>query len=122
MKICIPVVEDNDIQSKLSGHFGSAPYFLVYDDSSEDVRVVDNSNDHEAHGQCMPVNLLKDMQVDIVVCNGMGLRALENLKNMDIRVFRPLEQYLTAEEIIAAAAEGKLQELAPQDACSHHHH
>ena len=122
MKLCIPVVEDNDVQSRVSGHFGSAPFFLVYDDSDKNARVVDNSNDHHEHGQCMPVNALKEMEIDIVVCNGMGLRALQNLKAIGIRVFRPLEQYLTAGEIIQAAAEGKLQELAPQDACSHGHH
>ena len=34
MNLCIPITEDQGLQSPVSGHFGSAPYFMIVDTGS----------------------------------------------------------------------------------------
>ncbi|MCB1196135.1 NifB/NifX family molybdenum-iron cluster-binding protein, partial [bacterium] len=43
MKICIPTVTNNGIDSKISGHFGSSPYFVVYNTADSALEVTQNS-------------------------------------------------------------------------------
>ena len=102
----------------VSEHFESAPYFTVYDTEAETVEVVENSDQHHAHGMCHPMSLLADKDIDVVVCGGMGARAIQKLNEGGIRVFRAVPG--TIEEILVQQAQGELKEMTPEDACRHH--
>ena len=120
MKICIPVETSDGLNSKVSGHFGSTPYFLIHDDNTGQNEFIDNHNQDHEHGQCHPIQKLADLNVERVICNGMGARALNNFKSMGISVFRPPRPVETVDDIIKAGAEEKLEELTPENACMHH--
>ena len=84
MKICIPTETNEGKAAKVYGHFGSAPYFTIYDADTNSVEVIDNLNQHHSHGLCHPMNALKGKGIDIVVCGGMGARAVQKLNEEGI--------------------------------------
>ncbi len=118
MKICIPIVENKGVSAKVSAHFGSAPYFLIFDTDSAGSVVIKNSGSHHAHGMCQPLEMLSDQQIGIVVCRGMGARAVELLNRGGIWVYRADGE--TAEEVIKKSKEGKLKAITVQNACTDH--
>jgi len=64
----MPVPEQNGMNSVIFGHFGSAPYFAMYDTEKKDVSFVTNNESEHEHGQCMPVGYLQKNGAEIVLC------------------------------------------------------
>lgn len=118
MRICIPTLTDGGLSAQVSGHFGSAPYFTIYDSESEAVEVIDNANQHHQHGMCHPLASLAGKKLDAVVCGGMGARALENLAAGGIKAFRVSAG--TVGDVVGRYREGKLEEMSLENACGHH--
>ena len=58
MKICIPIVENKGLEAKVNAHFGSAPYFLIYDNEKGAFEVISNSDSQHMHGMCHPLKAL----------------------------------------------------------------
>jgi predicted Fe-Mo cluster-binding NifX family protein len=97
MKICLPVLEDKGMESVVFGHFGSAPCFAMYDTETRTVAFSKNNEAEHEHGSCMPVDALKKLGAEAVLCRGMGLRAANHLIAAGIKPF------LVEAEIIAEA-------------------
>lgn len=117
MRICIPTETDAGLKAKINAHFGSAPYFTVYDTDKEIFEVINNSNRHHAHGMCQPMGILDDKGVDVVVCGGMGARAVMKLNEGGIRAYRAIAG--TVADVLKRYKEGGLEEITPTTACDH---
>ena len=118
MRICVPLQEESaGPDAVINGHFGSAPAFLICDTETDEKRVVKNNNQHHAHGQCQPVELLQSNRIDTVVCGGMGQGALIKLKAAGIQVFGCRAQ--TAQEAIDAVVNGKAVLFGAEHCCNH---
>ena len=85
MKICIPTETGDGKTAQVYGHFGSAPFFTIYDTDAKSIEVVDNANKHHEHGTCNPVAALRGRAVDVVVTGGMGARAVMMLNAQGIK-------------------------------------
>jgi predicted Fe-Mo cluster-binding NifX family protein len=120
MKICIPVNEDQGLKSRVSGHFGSAPLFMIVDSDTGECRAIPNQNEHHAHGMCMPLASLKGETLDGVVVGGIGMGALMKLQAGGLQVF--ISEYATVEEALQAFKAGKLRTMVPGMACGGHSH
>lgn len=118
MKLCIPVTEMNGVNSSMSGHFGSAPIFLVYDTDSGKMNPVSNKTSEHEHGACMPVPTMVSAGVNVVLCGGMGARAAMLLANSGIKAFRVTAK--TAGEAIELYNNGTMEEITASNACMHH--
>ena len=118
MRICIPIVTNEGLKAEVNAHFGSAPYFLIYDTEKEAFEVVNNSDSHHMHGMCHPLKALDNKGVNVVVCGGMGARAVQKLNEGGIRTYRANAG--TVEEIVKKYKEGELEELTVKNACSNH--
>lgn len=118
MKLCIPSTGKEGLSANVSGHFGSAPFFTIYDTVSQNVKAVENDNLHHSHGACQPLKALAGEEIDAVVCGGMGARAIMNLNQGGIKAY--LGQAGTVQEIVEAFTRGDLVELTPVNACSQH--
>lgn len=114
MKICVPTEDNQGLESRLYGHFGSAPFFALADTESEHVEMVQNSG-HHAHGECTPVNRIDADKTDAVVCQGMGRRARASLEQVGVDVL--ITTAATLRDVIAEAREGKLRKLTDREAC-----
>lgn len=119
MQICIPVLEDRGLDSRVSSHFGSAPAFMIVDTDSGACRVIGNRNEHHAHGMCQPLAALAGEAVDGIIVGGIGMGALVKLQAAGITVFRATQP--TVAETIAAFKDGLLEPVGQDGACASHH-
>ncbi|MFC1560056.1 NifB/NifX family molybdenum-iron cluster-binding protein [Candidatus Margulisiibacteriota bacterium] len=118
MKICIPTGTDKGLKEKVFPHFGSAPYFLVYDTDVENFNIINNRNKHHVHGMCQPLTALEGLEIDAVVCGGMGARAIMKLNEGGIKAYRAAA--ITVEDIIEKYKNGGLEEITVEKACTDH--
>ena len=118
MKICIPTGTNEGKSSEVYGHFGSAPYFTIYDTQTNAVEIINNSNQHHSHGMCQPMAQLADKEIEAVVCGGMGARAVQKLNEAGIRAYRAVPG--TVEDITSRFLNGGLDEITVDDACTQH--
>lgn len=118
MKICIPTTNSKEQFSKVCDHFGSAPYFTIYDYQTNEYETLNNSvHDHE-HGTCNPMENLKDKGIDYIACKGLGRRALEKFNDCGIKVFRIDRS--TVKDIVEDFSNSKGEEINPENACRSH--
>ncbi|MBN2107888.1 MAG: NifB/NifX family molybdenum-iron cluster-binding protein [Deltaproteobacteria bacterium] len=118
MKICIPTETGEGKTASVYGHFGSAPYFTIYDTEAQALEVVDNVNSHHEHGTCNPIAALQGRAVDVVVTGGMGARAVMMLNDQGIKVFRAVPG--TVDTIIGNFSAQDLEELTVHNSCASH--
>jgi len=118
MRICIPTETKNGKMAAVYEHFGSAPYFTVYDTEMDTVEVIDNSNQHHTQGMCQPMSALVDKKLDAVVCGGMGARAIQKLNEGGIKVYRAIAG--TVSDIASQFIKGNIQEITVENACTQH--
>lgn len=119
MRVCIPVEENNGIQSRTYGHFGSAPWFIVYDTETGKTEEIPNNNEHHEHGQCNPLSSLQHHNLDAMITEGIGRRALEKIHAAGMKVFRT-DSHDTVENVVQMFIDRKLPELTFEDTCHHH--
>ena len=119
MILCIPVENDNGLNSTVCAHFGSAPAFMIVDADTKACRFVSNQNDHHAHGMCTPVDLLQTEAVDSMIVAGIGMGALNRLAQLNIKVF--VSSLETVGKAVEAFAAGSLRPMEPGMTCRGHH-
>lgn len=119
MRICIPIESDEGLKAKVDAHFGSAPYFLIYDADKKTHEVINNSDKHHTHGMCHPLRVLGNQKIDAVVCRGMGARAIQKLCEDGIRAYRASVE-TTADEVTQKHKQGLLEEMTVENACVDH--
>jgi predicted Fe-Mo cluster-binding NifX family protein len=118
MKLCFPVSEDAGLESVVYEHFGSAPLFVIYDSEKKDVRAIQNSDAHHAHGMCHPLKALDGESVDAVILGGIGTGALTKLNAMGVKVLKADGK--TIRDNVGLYDEGKLGEITT--GCGMHGH
>ncbi|MBX3045266.1 MAG: NifB/NifX family molybdenum-iron cluster-binding protein [Candidatus Kapabacteria bacterium] len=119
MKICIPTAKDEGIDSVAYGHFGSSPYFMIYDLASKELYSIKNNDEFHQKGMCSPADTMKEHEVTAVIVGGMGAKALRNLAASGIKVYRSTT-FFHVYDIIDQFQKNLLFELNPQDGCKEH--
>lgn len=119
MKIGIPTLGSRGLSEEVSPHFGRAPTFTLYDVESGNVKVVDNTSEHMG-GAGKPPETLREYNVDVMVCSGLGPRAIRMFESYGIRVFVGASG--TVQDTIDLWKEGILQEATDENACKMHRH
>ncbi|MCG8616038.1 MAG: diguanylate cyclase [Desulfobacterales bacterium] len=126
MKLCFPVKTDNGLKSKIFGHFGSAPCFVVFDTEDASIFTINNQDLGHVHGQCNPMKALDGQVVDVVVVGGIGAGAIRGLNNKGITVYKAGEGDI--ETNIQHFKDEALTEMTMAhtcgghgDECGHHH-
>jgi predicted Fe-Mo cluster-binding NifX family protein len=118
MKLCFPVEEICGLESKVYGHFGSAPAFVVVDTKTNTFSTIHNNDQRHAHGACNPIRALGNHEVDAIIVGGIGGGALSGLNEAGIRVYRAGAARIR-ENISMFAAE-QLPEYTLQECCGGH--
>lgn len=118
MKICIPVKENNGLESIPYNHFGSAPFFLVVDTETNDVTAINNGDLKHEHGKCQPIKAIGGADIDVVLVLGIGAGAINKLNSMGVKVFKANPTSL--KENIELFNDNKLIEFSPANSCTGH--
>ena len=111
-RIVIPVIENSGLESRLSEHFGRAPYFMVIEISSEGeilkVEAVPNTSEHFG-GFGRPPDKILQLSPTALITYGMGPRALNIFQQARVAVLRANAP--TVREVIEAFKRNQLEEL-----------
>jgi len=111
-RIVIPVIENLGLESKLSEHFGRAPYFMVVEINPEGeiigVKVILNTSEHFG-GIERPSDKILKLKPTAIITYGMGPKALNIFQKAGVAVLRA--NAFTVREVIEAFKKNELEEL-----------
>jgi predicted Fe-Mo cluster-binding NifX family protein len=119
MKLCVPTMDKGGLDDLVSDHFGRAPTFTVLDLDSNEVLVVRNRSEHMG-GLGKPPEHIAKTGAKIMLCSGLGPRAIDMLQSFGIEVFVGASG--TAKDAIQMWRDGKLQQATYDAACKEHRH
>jgi predicted Fe-Mo cluster-binding NifX family protein len=118
MKLCIPTQTNDGLKAEVCGHFGSAPYFLIYDVETNSLEFLANTNSHHSHGMCHPLSVIGGKQIDAIVCAGMGMGAFQKLSASGIKAYRANAK--SVEQVVKDYKGNVLEEISEDNACAGH--
>jgi predicted Fe-Mo cluster-binding NifX family protein len=118
MRLCIPTLDGRGLEGEVAAHFGSAPYFTLVDDSTDQIEVLQNRGHHHAHGACTPAAPLAGRGVEAVACSGLGRRALAQLEDAGFRVFQAAGPQVA--DVLRTWKAGGLRPMTLEAACAGH--
>ena len=120
-RVVIPVIEDRNVDSTLSGHFGRAPFFAVFELSEDGKilaqRMVPNDSEHFG-GVGLPPDRILQLKPDAVITYGMGPRALSRFQYAGVAVLRATSSMVR--DVLSAYVRDELEELT--EGCHHARH
>jgi predicted Fe-Mo cluster-binding NifX family protein len=124
MKIGIPSMKGIGLDDDVGEHFGRVPYYTIVDIETNEVRVIRNTSEHMG-GQGYPPDLLAREDVKVMLCQGLGRRAIAMFAEAGIEVF--IGASGTIKNAIGMWKSGSLHKATEGDACqqhafSDHHH
>lgn len=119
MKIAIPV-DENKSGSTVCVSFGRAPFFLLYDTESKQADVlVNTAADSEGGAGLKAAQLIVDNGADTLLTVRCGQNAADVLAAAQIKIYKTGSG--TAQDNLAAYAEGKLDVMTQFHAGFHGH-
>jgi predicted Fe-Mo cluster-binding NifX family protein len=118
MKVGFPVERDEGMESRVYGHFGSAPAFVVVDTNNNEIRAIQNQDLHHIHGACNPIRALDGQMLDSLVVGGIGGGALQKLNALGIKVYGAGAEKV--QENLQLFKKNNLQELTKDHSCKAH--
>lgn len=116
-QLCIPTEGGGGLDARVGEHFGRVPTFTLVDSDTNAVEILENTSEHMG-GVGLPGDLLARAGVDVVLCSGLGRRAIRLLSDAGVSVCTGMTG--TVAEVVAAWREGNLAEAGESDACTRH--
>ena len=86
MKIAIPTTGKKELEENVSEHFGRSHTYTLLDEGGNIINTIDNTSSHMG-GTELPPELLKSNNVDILLCHGIGPKALSLCNQLGIKVY-----------------------------------
>ncbi len=117
MKICIPTVGEKGLDNLVGEHFGRVPTYTIVDIDTNEVKVIPNTSEHMG-GQGHPPEIMAREGVKVMVCRGLGRRAIIMFEELGIDVY--IGATGTVRDAITAFKQGSLQKAGVNDACGQH--
>ncbi|MBU7031672.1 MAG: NifB/NifX family molybdenum-iron cluster-binding protein [Theionarchaea archaeon] len=119
MKVGIPTLGTRGLSEEISPHFGRAPTFTIVDDGTREIQVIENTSEHLG-GVGKPPELLAEHGAEVMLCSGLGPRAVHMFESYGIRVFVGASG--TVQDTLDLWKENILQEATDENACKMHRH
>jgi predicted Fe-Mo cluster-binding NifX family protein len=117
MRVCIPTQGNKGLNDIVGEHFGRVPFYTVVDTETEEVRALENTSEHMG-GRGYPPEIMSQAGVDIMICSGLGRRAITMFEQMGIMVYVGASG--TVEEAIGSWEQNKLAVATDENACRQH--
>ncbi|AKB52155.1 putative transcriptional regulator [Methanosarcina barkeri str. Wiesmoor] len=119
MKVSIPTKDENGMEGVVEPHFGKAPTYTIIDTETNQVTVIPNTSEHMG-GTGLPPEYLHNNGVNIMLCGGLGFKAVNMFESYGIEVF--VGAGGTVRDTFEAWKAGKLQNATAENSCSEHGH
>ena len=117
MKIGIPTMGENGLDNPVGEHFGRVPTYTIVDLETDEVKVISNTSNHMG-GQENPPEILARHGVNIMICMGLGRRAISMFEGLGIEVY--IGATGTVKDAVDAYKQGRLQRAGMNNACAQH--
>ncbi|NOQ56410.1 MAG: hypothetical protein GQ477_06445, partial [Nanohaloarchaea archaeon] len=76
-RIFFPLLDDNGLDSKISQHFGHAPFFGLYDVKKKELRIIENNLNHTDPDKSPIDQIQEAVDPTTIFARGIGGRAIE---------------------------------------------
>ena len=97
-RIFFPLLENNGEDSKISEHFGHAPFFGLYDVEKKELKIIDNKLDHTDPTKS-PIDQIEDaVDPTTIFAKGIGGRAIGLITEKGLSL--KTGQYNTVKQVI----------------------
>jgi len=117
MRIVIPTDNKKGLSDKVAEHFGRCNTYTFLDEKGEIVKIIENTSEHMG-GKGLPAELMKKHGADVLLCKGLGPRALNLCNELDIIVY--VCQAETVKEIFELWKNKKIEKAGLEDVCEEH--
>lgn len=119
MKVCVPTDGEGGLEDMVGQHFGRAPTYTAMDAETKMVELIENTSQHHG-GSMLPPELLAEYGIDVMLCGGLGPKAVQMFENFGIEVFVGAQGKVS--DAIAAWEAGELARAADNNVCHSHEH
>jgi len=116
-RVAIPSAGPGGLDDALAEHFGRAPTFTLVDTASGAVEILDNRSEHMG-GSGLPAEFLAQSGAEVVLCTGLGRRAITLLAQHEIDVH--IVDVGSVRQAVELWKAGGLANAAADDACTRH--
>ncbi len=117
MKVCVPTMGNRGLNEQVGEHFGRVPTYTIVNTDTGEVEILPNTSMHMG-GEGYAPELLSTADVDVMLCSGLGRRAIGMFEEFGIMVY--VGAYGTVKDAIQMWKEGKLQPATDANACGRH--
>ena len=117
MKVCIPTMGDKGLDEKVGEHFGRVPTYTVVNIDTNEVKIIENTNEHMGGIGYAP-DIIKKAGVDLMLCSGLGQRAIGMFQELGIEVY--VGAYGVVKDTIQQWKENRLQLATDELGCRKH--
>jgi len=117
MRIVIPTDNKRGLDDKVAEHFGRCNTYTFLDEKGKLIEIIENTSEHMG-GVGLPVELMKKHGADILLCKGLGSRALNLCNELDIIVY--VCQAEIVKEIFELWKNKKIKKAGIEDICEEH--
>ena len=117
MKVCIPTTGDKGLDEMVGEHFGRVPTYTIVDLENENVKVVPNTSHHMGGGG-YPPEIMKKNDADVLICQGLGRRAISMFNELGIDVY--IGAAGRVRDAVRMFRNGELQKAGLDSACGKH--
>ena len=117
MRIAIPSNGPKGLKETVAEHFGRCPFYTILDEKGLFLELLENTGSHMG-GQVLPPQLLKQNNIDILLCQGIGPKAIELCQNLNIDVYVSFSS--TVEELFRKWQQQNLKKASLDDSCKEH--
>jgi predicted Fe-Mo cluster-binding NifX family protein len=117
MKIVIPTDNKKGLDDTVAEHFGRCNTYTFLDEKGKVIEIIDNISEHMG-GSGLPPELMKKHGANVLLCKGLGPRALNLCKQLGIDVY--VCQAKTVKEIFEMWKNKRIKKANFEDVCEEH--
>jgi predicted Fe-Mo cluster-binding NifX family protein len=117
MKIVIPTDGNSGLSESTAEHFGRCETYTFLDEEGKVLEIIRNMSEHMG-GTGLPPELMRKHGADVLLCRGLGPRAISLCRELGIEVY--VNDAKTVREIFERWKNGKIKKAGNDDVCKEH--
>lgn len=117
MKVTFSTIGYKGLEEELSSHFGRTPTFTMVNTEKEEWKVILNKSEHMGEIGSPPEQLVGE-GVEVVLCTGRGMSAIEAFRQYDIEVY--VGAIGEEKDALEQWKKGKLAKASDDNTCREH--
>jgi predicted Fe-Mo cluster-binding NifX family protein len=117
MMIAVPTNGKKGLDEEVAEHFGRCNTYTILDENGKVIEIIDNTSEHMG-GSGLPPELLKKNDVNVLLCRGLGPRAIRMCREFEIGVY--VCEARIVKDLFELWEQKKIKKADLDDACEEH--